>query len=103
MSERSLINQLRANESRVTRTLIGHFFRRFFDNDSVQLDADTQTTVVRALAITMAPGMRTAFFLQNFFPPSPWHAMHDQFFYVLTSFVVMGAVSIFEWEMLFPD
>ena len=29
--------------------------------------------------------------------------MHDQYFFVLTSFVVMGAVSIFEWEMLFPD
>jgi len=103
MAERSLINQLRASQSRVTRTLIGHFFRRFFDNDSVQLDADTQTTVARALAITMVPGMRTAFFLQNSYPTSPWHAMHDQYFFVLTSFVVMGAVSLFEWEMLFPD
>jgi hypothetical protein len=87
----------------VTRTLVDHFFRRFFDNDSIQLDADTQTTVVRALAIVMVPGMRVAFFLQNRYPTTPWLAMHDQYFFVLTSFVVMGAVSIFEWEMLFPD
>jgi hypothetical protein len=87
----------------VTRILIDHFFRRFFDNDTVQLDADTQTTVVRALAIVMVPGMRVAFFLQNRYPTSAWLAMHDQYFFVLTSFVVMGAVSIFEWEMLFPD
>jgi hypothetical protein len=95
-------NQSRTPES-VTRTLIGHFFRRFFDNDTLQLDGDTQTTVVRALAIVMVPGMRSAFYLQNQYPQSPWSAMHDQYFFVLTSFVVMGALSIFEWEMLFPD
>jgi hypothetical protein len=91
------------NRPRITRTLIDHFFRRFFDNDTLQVDADTQTTVVRALAIVMVPGMRTAFFLQNSYPTTPWLAMHDQYFFVLTSFVVMAGVSIFEWEMLFPD
>jgi hypothetical protein len=107
MSERSLINQLRANESRVTRTLIGHFFRRFFDNDSVQVEADTQTTVVRAIAIVTAPGMAIGFLLLNQYPPQPprplWATVGDQYFFVLFSFVVMAAVSIFEWEMLFPD
>ncbi len=103
MAEQSQSIQSRANQSRVTRILIHHFFRRFFDNDSVQVDADTQTTVVRALAIVMVPGMRVAFYLQNQYPQSPWNAMHDQYFFVLTSFVVMAAVSIFEWEMLFPD
>src|ERR1017187_2401543 len=93
-----------ADANQVTRTLIGHFFRRFFDNDTVQVEGDTLTTVVRALAIVMVPGMQVAFFLQNRYPTSPpWNAMHDQYFFVLTSFVVMGAVSIFEWEMLFPD
>ena len=87
----------------VTRTLIDHFFRRFFDNDTLKVEGDTQTTVVRALAIVMVPGMRTAFFLQNRYPATPWLAMHDQYFFVLTSFVVMAGVSIFEWEMLFPD
>jgi hypothetical protein len=91
------------SQTRIVRTLVDHFFRRFFDNDTVQVDADTQTTVVRALAIVMVPGMRVAFFLQNRYPTSAWLAMHDQYFFVLTSFVVMGAVSIFEWEMLFPD
>ncbi len=89
--------------NRITRTLIDHFFRRFFDNDTVQVQGDTQTTVVRAIAIVMVPGMRVAFFLQNRYPTTPWLAMHDQYFFVLTSFVVLGAVSIFEWEMLFPD
>jgi hypothetical protein len=88
---------------RITRMLVSHFFRRFFDNDTLQVEGDTQTTVVRALAIVMVPGIRVAFFLQNHYPTSPWLAMHDQYFFVLTSFVVMAGVSIFEWEMLFPD
>jgi hypothetical protein len=92
-----------ADRYRVIRTLIDHFFRRFFDNDTIKVEGDTQTTVVRALAIVMVPGMRVAFFLQNRYPTTPWLAMHDQYFFVMTSFVVMGAVSIFEWEMLFPD
>jgi len=89
---------------RITRILIGHFFRRFFDNDTVQVDGDTQTTVVRALAIVAVPGLMVAFFLQNqYWRSPPWVVIEDQYFFVLLSFVVMGAVSVFEWEMLFPD
>jgi hypothetical protein len=89
---------------RIFPVLAGHFFRRFFDNDTVQVDGDTQTTVVRALSIVAAPGLMIAFFLQNQYPRRPlWGAIEDQYFFVLFSFVVMGAVAIFEWEMLFPD
>ena len=91
------------NRTRVTRILVGHFFRRFFDNDTVQVEGDTLTTVVRAVAIVTVPGMMVAFFLQNHYPQTSWGAIGDQYFFVLFSFVVMAAVSIFEWEMLFPD
>jgi hypothetical protein len=88
----------------VFRVLVQHFFRRFFDNDTVQVEGDTQTTVVRAIAVVTVPGMMCAFFLQNSYPrKDPWLAMGDQYFFVLLSFLVMAAVSIFEWEMLFPD
>lgn len=84
--------------------LMVHFFRRFFDNDTVQVDGDTTTTVVRALAIVAVPGLMLAFFLQNQYPrrdvAGRWD---DEYFFVLLTFVVMGAVTVFEWEMLFPD
>ena len=32
-----------------------------------------------------------------------WGRIEDEYFFVLFSFVAMGAVAIFEWEMLFPD
>lgn len=93
-----------ASKHRVTRVLIDHFFRRFFDNDTIQVDGDTLTTVVRAVSVVAIPGLIVAFFLQNQYPRrSLWGAIEDQYFFVLFSFVVMGAVSIFEWEMLFPD
>lgn len=88
----------------VTRILVEHFFRRFFDNDTIQVEGDTLTTVVRAAAAVAVPGLMVAFFLQNQYPArSQWGAIEDQYFFVLFSFVVMGLVSILEWEMLFPD
>ncbi|MGD0799504.1 MAG: hypothetical protein ABR910_17445 [Acidobacteriaceae bacterium] len=88
----------------ITRILIGHFFRRFFDNDTVQADGDTLTTVVRAVSIVAVPGLMVPFFLQTHYRNMPlWEAIEVRYFFVLLSFVVMGAVSIFEWEMLFPD
>ena len=87
-----------------SRILFLHFFRRFFDNDTLQSEGDTTTTIVRALAVVTAPGLLVAFFLQNQYPQrSLWGRIEDQYFFVLSSFVVMGAVTIFEWEMLFPD
>ena len=84
--------------------LVTHFFRRFFDNDTVQVDGDTLTTVVRALAMVMMPGLLVAFFLQNQYPRRDLAGRReDEYFFVLLTFVVMGAVTVFEWEMLFPD
>jgi hypothetical protein len=95
------------NQTRITRTLIDHFFRRFFDNDTIQVEGDTLTTVARAIAIVTVPGIAIGFRLSNQYSPYPprpsWAAIGDQYFFVLFSFLVMAAVSIFEWEMLFPD
>lgn len=88
----------------VTGELTRHFFRRFFDNDVLDSDGETVTTVVRALSIVAAPGLILAFFLQNSYPARPvWGRIEDQYFFVLYSFVAMAGVAIFEWEMLFPD
>lgn len=88
----------------VMTTLVAHFFRRFFDNDTVAVQGDTVTTVVRALAAVGAPGLILAFFLQTQYPRrSLWGRIEDEYLFVLLSFVAMGAVATFEWEMLFPD
>ncbi len=93
-----------AEAQRVPRVLLDHFFRRFFDSDTREIEAETLTTVVRALAATAVPSLMVAFFLQSSYPGrTAWGAIEDQYFFVLFSFVVLGGVTLFEWEMLFPD
>jgi hypothetical protein len=88
----------------ITGVLTTHFFRRFFDNDVLDSDGETVTTVVRAASVVAAPGLILAFFLQNSYPQrSTWGRIEDQYFFVLYSFVAMAGVAIFEWETLFPD
>ena len=88
----------------VLRTLAPHFFRRFFESDTVTPQGDTTTTVARALAATAAPGLICAFFLQTQYPQrDAWGRIEDQYLFVMLSFVVMGAVATVKWEMLFPD
>ncbi len=90
--------------ARTFGTLLVHFFRRFFDNDTIQVEGDTATTVARALAVAAVPGLAVAFFLQNQYPQRGlWGRIEDQYFFILLSFVVLGAITIFEWDMLFPD
>ena len=38
------------------RTLIDHFFHRFFDKDSLSADADEHANVVQIVAILALPG-----------------------------------------------
>jgi hypothetical protein len=93
-----------AERASTLRILTTHFFRRFFDNDTVQPEGDTQTTVVRAIAIVAAPGLIIAFWMQNKYAWLPmWDRIDVRCFFVVFSFVVIGAAAVFEWEMLFPD
>lgn len=87
-----------------TRTLREHFFRRFFDSDTLSLEAETQTTVIRALSTCAVPGLMVVFWLMPHNVNRPfWAVAADRYFFVLYSFVAMGMVATFEWEMLFPD
>ena len=87
-----------------SRILRQHFFRRFFDNDTVSIDGETQTAVIRALAFCAIPSLMFAFWLMPNYPNrTVFDVLSDRYFFVLYSFVTMGAVTTFEWEMLFPD
>jgi len=89
------------------QTLYHHFFRRFFDNDTLSVDGETQTTVIRALAFVSVPTLMFAFWLLPAYPRISPDALRliqaDRYFFVLFSFVAMGSVATFEWDMLFPD
>lgn len=95
----------RLNASTKTTVLRQHFFRRFFDNDSLSWQGETETTIIRAACACAVPGLMIAFWLLPQYPifRSTWGKVTDRYTFVLLSYVIMGIVTTFEWEMLFPD
>ena len=91
--------------------LIRHIFHRFLHNELLTSDDDETKRVMLISCAIAIPGMLVALFLfpaYHAFPPYPvprpfWAQVGDHYFYVMYSFVVMGAATVFEWDLLFPD
>ena len=91
--------------------LIRHIFYRFLHNELLSSDDDETKRVMQISCAIAVPGMVVALFLfpaYHAFPPYPvprpfWAQAADHYFYVMYSFVVMGAATVFEWDLLFPD
>jgi hypothetical protein len=90
------------------RVLVRHFLDRFFTNELASAEGDAKTRLVQAACAIGIPGFVVALYLYT-----PYHMPHqvrpywaqvgDHYFYVLYSMVAMGVVTIFEWDLLFPD
>jgi hypothetical protein len=90
--------------------LVRHILHRFFHNDLLASDDETKRVMQIAAAVAL-PTLIVSLFLfpaYHAFPPAPlhrpfWSQAGDHSFYVVYSFVVMGAVTVYEWDLLFPD
>jgi hypothetical protein len=90
--------------------LVGHLLHRFFNNELLASDDETKRVMLIAYAVAL-PGLLVAMFLfpaYHGFPPNPLHRLFwaqasDHYFYVMYSFIVMGAATVYEWDLLFPD
>jgi hypothetical protein len=97
------------------RVLVRHFLDRFFNNEMASADGDAKTRLVQAACAIGIPGLVVAMYLYpvyhlprghvgRYWGPRPyWSQVGDHYFYVVYSMVVMGLVTIFEWDLLFPD
>ena len=92
--------------------LVRHLLDRFFNNDMVSVQGETMTRVIQAAAVIAIPQLIFALFLYPVYHGVPpvhplkrpfWEQVNDHYFYVVYSFVVMGIVTVFEWELLFPE
>jgi hypothetical protein len=91
--------------------LVRHIFYRFLHNELLTSDDDETKRVMLISCAIAVPGMLVALFLfpaYHAFPPYPvprpfWAQAGDHYFYVMYSFVIMGAATVFEWDLLFPD
>ena len=90
--------------------LVAHLLHRFFHNELLASDDETKRVMVIAYAAAL-PGLLVAMFLfpaYHGFPPHPlhrpfWSQASDHYFYAMYSFLVMGAATVYEWDLLFPD
>jgi hypothetical protein len=91
--------------------LVRHIFYRFLHNELLSSEDDETKRVMQISCAIAVPGMLVALFLfpaYHAFPPYPvprpfWAQAGDHYFYVMYSFVVMSAATVFEWDLLFPD
>jgi hypothetical protein len=90
--------------------LVRHILSRFFNNELLSSDDETKRVMQISCAIAL-PTLIVSLFLYpayHAFPPAPahrpfWSQAGDHYFYVMYSFLVMGAATVYEWDLLFPD
>ncbi|MEI9978106.1 MAG: hypothetical protein WDN23_03765 [Edaphobacter sp.] len=90
--------------------LVAHLLHRFFHNELLATDDETKRVMVIGYAAAL-PGLLVSMFLfpaYHGFPPYPlhrvfWSQAGDHYFFAMYSFLVMGAATVYEWDLLFPD
>lgn len=97
--------------------LVRLFLDRFFNHETASPDGDGKTRMVILACAAALPGFAVAVYLWPVYhsfphwppgsktsgPPSYWLQMNHHFFFVVYSFVAMGLVSVFQWDLFFPD
>jgi hypothetical protein len=89
--------------------LVRHFLERFFAGEVSAVDGDTRTRLVQiACALGVPPLVISLYLYPAYHLPQHalrpyWAQVGDHYFYVVYAMVCMGVVTIFEWDLLFPD
>jgi hypothetical protein len=98
--------------------LVRHFLERFFNHETASPDGDGKTRLVQLAFAAGLPGFVVAIYLWPIYhpvivyPPQPgkipgpppyWVQVNHHFFFVLYSFVALGLITVFEWDLFFPD
>ncbi len=97
--------------------LVRHFLERFFNHETASPDGDAKSRLILIAVGTGIPGFMVALWLFPAYHPFPhwpvhsstgalpsyWLQVNHHFFFVLYSFVALGIITVFEWDMFFPD
>lgn len=99
--------------------LVRHFLERFFNHESASATGDGKTRLVQIACAAGLPGLMVAVYLWPVYhpvivyppprngivpgPPPYWVQANHHFFFVMYSFVAMGLITLFEWDLFFPD
>lgn len=89
--------------------LVRHFFERFFTNELASAEGDVKTRLVQVACALGLPGLVVSLYLYPVYHlpfhqvRTYWQQAGDHYFYVVYSMVVMALLTVFEWDLLFPD
>jgi len=99
--------------------LVRHFLERFFNHETASPDGDAKARLILVAVATGLPGFVVALYLWPIYhpflatkpgqvmdwpsPPPYWVQVNHHFFFVIYSFVAMGIITVFEWDLFFPD
>ena len=97
--------------------LVRHFLERFFNHETASPDGDSKTRLVQLAFAAGLPGFVVSIYLWPMYhpiagwppgthlvgPPPYWVQLNHHFFFVLFSFVALGLITVFEWDLFFPD
>ncbi len=112
VSVRSLAVQanepVKERKTAIFEVLTRHLLYRLTHNEA--LGEEIPTRMLQVAYMLALPGMLIALFLfaayhqPKAIGPRPyWNQVSDHYIYTVYAFVVMGVVTVFEWELLFPD
>src|ERR1051326_7977885 len=92
------------------RVLLKHFFDRFFDNELVSRQGDMSQGLAKIAGVLAAPGLYCFWLTPKYVVLSFQSAaaqeaasLSDKIFMLTLSIVVMGLLTVLEWDALFPD
>lgn len=118
MSQQAALGAVKAPRRGQTSQLIHHFLERFFSHETASPDGDAKTRLVQVAFAAGLPGLMVAVYLWPVYhpfrgwppgqpssgaPPAYWLQVNHHLFFVLFSFVAVGIITVFEWDMFFPD
>ena len=97
--------------------LLRLFWQRFLENDLIAPQAETRLTLAPVLALLAVPGVilslrcygRYSFLWTSIGYPVPPYPLDlavswpDKFFFLYLSMILMGFITVLEWDALFPD
>jgi hypothetical protein len=119
LNAQAALGPVREPERSQFSLLVRHFLERFFNHETASPDGDAKGRLILIAVATGLPGFVVALYLWPIYhpflatkpgqamdwpnPPPYWVQVNHHFFFVVYSFVAMGIITVFEWDLFFPD
>ena len=117
LNAQAALGAVREPERSQTAHLVRHFLERFFNHETASPDGDGKARLVLIAVATGLPPLMVAMYLWPVYhpfigwppgqhpagPPPYWLQVNHHFFFVLYSFLALGIITVFEWDLFFPD